>query len=361
MARHPIPPQKKNKKNYPPISVVICARNEANNLAHHIPLICQQQYAEKYEVIVVNDRSTDETLAVLEALSNSFTNLRYLSIQEEESLNFKGKKNALDRGILAAKYDYLLLTDADCQVVSDRWMHLMATHFISQKSSSAQMILGYGPYKTEPGFLNKIIQYETFQATTQYMSHALWGIPYMGTGRNLAYHKSLFVNNKGFEDIGHIVSGDDDLFVSKVATQAEVSIELDPASFCVSPAKTTYKEWISQKTRHLQTGFHYQLIHKLTLGLYSLTHFLFYFLLALLLWFQTGLVFALLLYAAKQVIQLVVMKRLGIKLQSPLNLTHFFILEKLFALYHLFFLIIILLTIKQPVLWKQHNLDSEGL
>lgn len=348
--------EKKNKKKLPPISIVICACNEAENLKAFLPSSLNQHYPENYEVIVVNDRSTDETLEVIQAFSNQYAHLRFLSISSDDNIQYLGKKNALNKGIEAAQHDCLLLTDADCQPLSKHWLYLVARHFTDE----TQMVLGYGPYKSHSTFLNSIIQYETLQTVIQYMSHALWGIPYMGTGRNLAYRKSLFINNQGFKNIGHIPSGDDDLFVSKVAATTKVAIETHPDSFCISPPETTFKDWINQKIRHLQTGFEYKLIHKITLGLYSLTHFFFYTSLAYLIWHQSnGLVFALLLYAAKQATQLVVLKRLGVIFQSPLNLIQIFYLEKIFSLYHLFFLIMIFLTKKQPVLWKHYkNLDS---
>ncbi len=97
----------------------------------------------------------------------------------------------------------------------------------------------------------------------------------MGVGRNLAYRKHLFFDNKGFGSHNHIASGDDDLFINEVARKAKVEIELSTASHTVSQPKTTWGDWITQKRRHLTTGFYYQWKHKILLGFFSLSQIAF--------------------------------------------------------------------------------------
>ncbi|MEY3399319.1 MAG: hypothetical protein RL220_1913, partial [Bacteroidota bacterium] len=95
-----------------PVSVIICARNEEKNLREHIPVLMEQDYPE-FEVIVVNDSSWDDTDAILNAFHVHYPNLRIVTLDEEKQ-NLQGKKFALTLGIKAAKYDTILLTDADC-------------------------------------------------------------------------------------------------------------------------------------------------------------------------------------------------------------------------------------------------------
>ena len=108
----------KRKASSPGISVIICAKNEEKNLEQFLPHILQQDYPE-YEVVVVNDSSTDDTENVLMQLAAQYDQLRYTSIPADDKLK-RGKKLALTIGLKAAKYDHVLLSDADCYPVSDQ-------------------------------------------------------------------------------------------------------------------------------------------------------------------------------------------------------------------------------------------------
>lgn len=175
-------------------------------------------------------------------------------------------------GIKSARHETLLLTDADCVPASENWMQKMQDGY----DQGIEVVLGYGAYNKNKGLLNKIIRFETFHTALQYMSYALAGIPYMGVGRNLSYKKDVFIRNKGFSSINQIPGGDDDLFINKVATKTNTTIVIDPEAHTLSEPKQTWGEWITQKTRHYSTAKYYQRKHKLFLGLYSATQFLFY-------------------------------------------------------------------------------------
>jgi hypothetical protein len=147
-------------------------------------------------------------------------------------------------------------------------------------------VLGYSPYKKSTGFLNKIIRFDTFHTALQYLSYALAGLPYMGVGRNLSYKKDVFLRNKGFSAINHLPGGDDDLFINKVATKENTAIVIDPDTFTLSEPKKTFSEWFRQKTRHYTTARYYKPLHKFLLGMYSVSHLLFYPLLIVSLFFD---------------------------------------------------------------------------
>ncbi len=269
------PVAKKNLSQ--PVSVVISAKNEFPNLKTNLPLILAQDYPE-FEVVVVNDASDDETIFLLEDLSRDYSNLKVVNI--ERDLNFfRGKKFPLALGIKSASYEHLLLTDADCKPASKQWILQMASGF----SDDNEVVLGYGKLIYRKGWLNKIIRYETAFTALQYLSLALWGSPYMGVGRNLAYKKSLFIKQKGFISHYKVASGDDDLFINKVATKNNTDIVIEPGSFTLSPAKKTWGEWWRQKRRHLSTGNYYKIKHKFILGSYQLTLFVVYLLFIILL------------------------------------------------------------------------------
>ncbi|MGZ3839013.1 MAG: glycosyltransferase [Flavisolibacter sp.] len=254
-----------------PVSVVICARDEDENLARHLPGILVQEYATTHEVIVVNDNSLDDSKYVLAELQKTFKKLNVVDLTQEAKM-IAGKKFPLSIGIKEAKHEIILLTDADCVPASEHWMQKMQEAF----SDGVEIALGYGPYTKAPGFLNKVIRFETFHTALQYFGYALAGKPYMGVGRNLAYRKNLFFRNKGFSSINHIPSGDDDLFINKVATRDNTAIVLDPEAFTLSKPKQTWREWMRQKNRHYSTGKFYKTSHKFLLGCYTFSFFLFY-------------------------------------------------------------------------------------
>jgi biofilm PGA synthesis N-glycosyltransferase PgaC len=246
--RFPLYKQKEKSSGTPGISVIICAKNEETNLERHLPKILQQDYPE-FEVVVVNDSSTDDTEQVLIRLTAKFKQLRYTSIPANDK-QMRGKKLALTIGLKSARNDLVLLSDADCYPASDQWLKKMGRHFSEQK----KIVLGYGAYERKKGLLNILIRYETTFTAIQYFSYAISGKPYMGVGRNLAYHKALFFENKGFAGHYHLLSGDDDLFVNAHATKTNCAVEFSPESHTRSMPETTFRAWIKQKKRHVSAG-----------------------------------------------------------------------------------------------------------
>lgn len=260
------------KSNFPVgVSVVVCAWNELENLKELLPLLLRQDYPD-FEIIVVDDRSDDECYDYLlyEALTHG--KLRLVRINEMPQ-HITPKKYALTLGIKAARKELILLTDADCRPVSDQWVREMQCSMKEGK----EIVLGFSPYEVRAGLLNFFIRYETFYTAVQYLSFALAGYPYMGIGRNLMYRKSLFVRNNGFHRHQHVTGGDDDLFISEVATRGNVNVCLQPASFMVSLPKTTFRQWYRQKRRHLSVGKHYKFRDKFLLGLLTFSQVSFWF------------------------------------------------------------------------------------
>lgn len=292
------------------VSVIICARDEAGNLAENLPEILQQQYPSTFEVIAVNDNSFDDSKYVLEYLSKTFRQLRPVELKQEARL-IQGKKFPLSVGIKEAKHELLLLTDADCKAASPHWIEKMQDGFTAQK----EIVLGYGAYVKEPGLLNKLIRFETFLSALQYFSYALAGIPYMGVGRNLAYKKELFFRNKGFSMHNQLPGGDDDLFINRVANGKNTAIVIDPESFTFSKAKSTWSSWRNQKTRHYTTGKYYKGIHQFLLSVYAVSHFLFYPLLIATAIFYSW-IFAIAIYGFRLLLQGIVYFRTMSKLKE---------------------------------------------
>lgn len=303
-------PREKVKKVSVPISVIISARNEANNLRENLPAILEQKYPD-FEVVVVNDCSFDSSDLVLEELAKAWPHLKIVTITEHA--RFKtGKKFALTLGIKAAKNEHLLFTDADCKPSSPNWITRMASNF----KGKVQIVLGYSPYTRTANFLNPFIRFETIKTAVNYLSAALNGDAYMGIGRNLAYTKTLFFGAKGFAAHMHVLSGDDDLFVNQNATPANTAIEMHPEAFVYTEAKTTLPDWFRQKRRHFGVGNLYKSRHRKLLSLDALSGFLFYVLFVLCLVFNFEPLLALGIFIFRLIFQVIIYRKTFSKLDG---------------------------------------------
>jgi glycosyltransferase involved in cell wall biosynthesis len=294
----------------PGVSVVICAHNEYMNLQEKLPLVLTQDYPE-YEVIVVNHASDDDTGFLLTGLSDQHPRLKVVDIPNDRNF-FTGKKFPLSIGIKSARYEKVLLTDADCRPAGDQWIRAMASAFHDKK----EIVLGYGAYEKLPGFLNRLIRFDSATVAMQFLSYALSGIPYMGVGRNLAYLKSLFYRHNGFISHYRIKSGDDDLFINRVARKKNTTVMLNPASFTFSNPKRAFGKWVTQKKRHFSTSTYYRPVHKFLLGFWSFTLVLFWASLIVLLSLQFAWVFVLGILALMLVSRYVILGRWLLRLQE---------------------------------------------
>jgi cellulose synthase/poly-beta-1,6-N-acetylglucosamine synthase-like glycosyltransferase len=321
-----------------PVSVIVCARDEAANLARNLPGTLLQTYRTTHEVIVVNDNSQDESRYLLEGLNKEFRHLHVVELKQEAML-IPGKKFPLSIGIKTAKYEVLLMTDADCVPATEHWMQKMQEAF----TEGTEIALGYGAYQKHKGLLNALIRFDTFHTALQYFSYALAGLPYMGVGRNLAYRRDIFFRHKGFASHNHIPSGDDDLFINMAATATNTAVVMDPEAFTLSEPKKKWGTWIRQKTRHFSTGKFYKPLHRFLLGSYALSHFLF-----LPLFIASMVAFdwriALVVFAIRMVIQGWFWKKGMDRLEESDLWPWFPLLDAWMFLYYLIFM---------PALWKR--------
>lgn len=248
-----------------PVSVIICAHDEEENLRDLLPLLLAQNHPE-FEVIIVEDRCNDGTYDYLLQMTKEDQRLKMVRVlQKPEHIN--GKKFGLTLGIKAARYEWLLFTDADCRPVNNQWI----TRMTQQYNENTQIVLGYSPYQVMPGLLNSFIRFESILTGIQCMGFALLGKPYMGIGRNLVYTKTLFLQNKGFNNYLGVMGGDDDLFINSHATNENTQVCMGGESIVTSYPKKTWREFMSQKLRHLAAGKRYKSSDKLMLSLFMLT------------------------------------------------------------------------------------------
>jgi len=327
-----------------PVSVIICARDEAANLAKNLPGSLVQAYSTTHEVIVVNDNSFDDSKYLLEEFERDFKHLKVVELKQEAKM-IPGKKFPLSIGIKTSKYEIVLLTDADCVPSSELWIEKIQESY----DDSTEIVLGYGAYHKKKGLLNRLIRWETFHTALQYLSYALAGKPYMGVGRNLSYKKVIFFRHKGFSSFNHISSGDDDLFINTAATKNNTKINISPEAFTLSDSPSNWNQWIKQKRRHYSTAKYYKPLHKFLLGLYSLTHFLFFPLLITAIAFYNWQ-WSLLVFSIRFIIQIIILYPSMKKLNEK-DLFPFFILLDLWMFFY-YFIFSITLILKPRTSWK---------
>jgi len=250
-----------SRTQWPPLSVVICARNEEENLQKNIPLIAEQDYP-NFEIVVVDDCSEDDTHLILKSLKLKYPHLRQTFIKKDEKF-WHSKKLAVTVGIKSASNELVVFTDADCAPKTSQWLKQIANAY----KPETDVVLGYCGYEHKGGFLNKIIRCDAFFIGLNYLGLAMSKAPYMGIGRNLSYKKSIFFKNRGFASHHTLVSGDDDLFINEVSTSKNTRVCISKSSLLTTEPRSTWNSWVQQKTRHVSTFKYYRLGSKINLSL----------------------------------------------------------------------------------------------
>jgi len=332
--------------NIQAVSVIICARNEAKNLEKNLSFVLNQQYP-NFEVVVVNDCSYDVSEDVLKSFIEKYPHLLKVVNISEHPRHKTSKKFAATLGIKASAHEILVFTDADCKPLSPHWLSAMVAHY---HNPQIEIVLGFSPYETKSGFLNKIIRYETCFTAINYISNAIVGKAYMGIGRNLSYKKTLFFKGKGFASHMHIPSGDDDLFVNQHANSKNVAIEYSLNAQVLSQPKTSLITLWKQKIRHLGAGKNYKYKDKQRLTIQFLSGWLFYILCVILLILNFLIYWVLVIFVVRYVLQLFIYYKAFVKLQSK-NLAGWIIFVDPIYYFNVFLLSIVNIFTKK-IAWK---------
>lgn len=227
------------------VSIIICARNEKDLLEKHLPSFLAQSYP-KYEVILVNDCSEDDSELLLGVMKAQYSNLEVRHIPKDEKFKH-GKPMALGFGIKAAKYDWLLFADIDCEP-NPNWLSSMHDSF----TPKAAVVIGYASYPKS----SKLIRCDMFYSSLHYLGFALMKKPYMADGKNYAYRRKLFFDSKGF-DIRMTKESENIVFVNKIANRNNTLVEFRPSSQLKSSRCFAFKEWKQYKlSRKASFRFH---------------------------------------------------------------------------------------------------------
>lgn len=278
---------KKSGFQYPEegVTVLITARNKFQHLKVLIPKLFEQDYP-KFDVMIVNDQSSDRTKRLLEDLMIRYPKLRSVTIKYTPK-HVTAKKFAITLGIKVAKNDVILLTEADCLPSSNQWIRQMTTPVREEGKTFA---IGFSGYQEKEGLLNQWIQFETLLRALFYLSFGLWKSPFMGTGKNLCYRKSFFLEVKGFKGFWGVEGGDDSVFVNTYATGANTKVIINPEAITLSAPKEDWKEYLQTERRQLHVEQYFNVEDKRKMGLYGVSHALYWIGgIGLLLYFLVGL------------------------------------------------------------------------
>jgi glycosyltransferase involved in cell wall biosynthesis len=245
------------KKNSDPktihsVSVIVYTKNESYNLKKYLPSLLSQDYP-SYEVIVINDGSTDESDDVLKLFEHDYKHL-YHTFIPQESKYLSRRKLSLTLGIKAAKNDVLLFTEADCHPISKDWIRAMVQNYTNDTS----LVLGFCAYTEGKGFLHKLISYDNLINGLEYISSALKNNPFGGNGKNLSYRRRLFFEHKGFSKSLSLHAGDDDLFVNETANSLNTQVEYSEKSITKMAPVERFSVWKNMKISRAATQHHYK-------------------------------------------------------------------------------------------------------
>ncbi len=240
-----------SEKELPGISIIITAKNEAENLRNNLPFILNQDYT-NFQVVVVDNASTDSTNDVLSRFINNYSNL-YVTFIPIDSNTINDRKLALTLGIKAAKHDILLFTEPDTKPLSEKWVYEYAKTFDKGKN----VVLGCCQLEINKSFFKNYMLYDNMFCGIKYSSMALAKKPYMGIGRNMAFRKHLFFENKGFSSVLNIQDGEDNVFINKIATKENTAIVASPNSMVVSNVVDNFSSWRNIKAKYLTTQKYY--------------------------------------------------------------------------------------------------------
>ena len=250
------------QSNHPHVTVLICAKNEEENIQKCIESILDQEYPH-FKILIADDYSEDGTAEKLMSLSLSHQKVQVF----RPSKDVLGKKLSINEGVAISDTEWILMTDADCLPRSNQWIDLM----MSNARPEVDLILGYGGYKQKGHFINKLIRYETVYISIQYFSAALKGQAYMGVGRNMAFRKKAFENCRPFKD-NLDSAGDDDSIVLALSSPDNTKICLEAKAHTISEPSQNFNTYFEQKRRHIKPIRNYPLSTKVRLGIVGFSH-----------------------------------------------------------------------------------------
>ena len=262
--------KEKQDTDTPPLSVILVAKDAASDLQKNLPAILEQDYPD-FEVIVIYDQSSDDDCEdVLKLLEDKYPHLHH-SFIPDSARYISHKKLGITMGIKASHHEWLVFTEPNCRPSSNQWLRKMARNF----TNGTDIVLGYSNYKKTKGWFNRKVTFDTLLNAMRYLGKAVDGHPYTGCGRNLAYRKSLYYEQKGFTSHLNLQRGEDDLFINQVANGKNTRVEASPESIVRITAPHYQKDWHEDKVSYHLTSRLYKGFSRYLMGFETCTRLLF--------------------------------------------------------------------------------------
>ena len=307
--------QKKEATETPPLSVILVAKDAASDLQKNLPIILEQDYP-NFEVIVIYEQSADDNCEdVLKLLQEKYPNL-YHSFIPDSARYISHKKLGINMGIKASHHEWLVFTEPNCRPSSNQWLRKMAQNF----TSKTDIVLGYSNYEKTTVWFNRKITFDTMLNSMRRLGRAIEGNPYTGCGRNLAYRKSLYYNQKGFASHLNLQRGEDDLFVNQASNGKNTQVETSLESIMRITVPHYKKDWLEEKLSYNMTSRYYKGLGRYLMGGETCSRVLFLLLVIACLihgiitqdWMMTGI--ASLLWVLHFIMQIVIFRKTSIAL-----------------------------------------------
>jgi glycosyltransferase involved in cell wall biosynthesis len=258
-------------EDLPAISVILSSKNNSEELEKNLPFILNQDYP-NFEVIVVNSGSTDETDMVLKAAEQKYPRLYHTHVPADAA-SLNEKKLALTLGIKAAKNEILLFTEAYCKPCTSEWIKEYGKEFLQGRD----IVLGYCRVIIgKRVHLRSFILFDNLIHHLKFLSMAIARKPFMGIGRNMAYKKELFFQNRGFSSVLNIEGGEDDLFINRIAPGKKTGVVVSTNSMTETYSIDNFSAWRSLKSKYLYTKQFYKGLSAHLFGLETLSKYSFY-------------------------------------------------------------------------------------
>lgn len=231
----------------PAMSVIVYCKDSARALEKLLPEILNQNLDVPFEVIVATDGRSDQAEDVVKLLAAEHKNLRMTYVPDEAHA-LSRKKLAVTLGVKAARYDYVVLTDAHATVSSYDWLRLIGRHFAEGK----EVVIGTS-YPVDARKEGGMTRFNMLADKVTYLSGAIAGNAYRGSECNLAFRRQLFFDNNGFTESVGLHHGIDDIFLSRIVRDGNYGVELSgqaQTGYTV-PARGSYR---NERVRHEFTG-----------------------------------------------------------------------------------------------------------
>ncbi len=234
-------------------SIIISSKNEELNLPNTLNFIKRLNYNQNnYEIIFVDDNSTDNTKKIILDEIKNIENAKYLLAEKKV---YSGKKGAIDLGIKNAKYENIIITDADCNVQPN-----LLNEINTLINNNVDFIIGLSPFYLNDNIISKLSCFENLRTNLMIIFSTKIKLPYTAVARNLCFKKKFYFEIGGFNSLQDTLSGDDDLLLREaINKKLKIDVLYSKDSFVYSYAKNSLKEYINQKLRHTSTSYYYSL------------------------------------------------------------------------------------------------------